>query len=104
MQYIGGVRIDSVNLDLLRALDRAEGCVAHSRELAKLLGTSSQSVTGKLRPLRSAGLISKHWGSENTPGRFYAITRRGHEHLARIDSAASTGSLPAAQTLSPRRG
>jgi predicted transcriptional regulator len=86
MQYIGGIRVDSVNLDLLRALDRTGGRVAHSRDLADTLGTSVQFVTGKLRPLVSAGLISKHWGGENTPGRAYAITRRGHDHVARIDS------------------
>jgi DNA-binding transcriptional ArsR family regulator len=88
LRYVSGVRRDSVNLELLRALDAVAGGVAvPARELAEALGTPVQSVSAKLRPLRSAGLVLKSWDGEDQPGRAYTISEVGREYLARVDSA-----------------
>lgn len=88
MRYVSGVRRDSVNLELLRALDAVAGGVAvPARELAEALGTPVQSVSAKLRPLRSAGLVLKSWDGEDQPGRAYTISEVGREYLALVDSA-----------------
>src|SRR5207249_5448846 len=68
MRYVGGVRRDSIHVELLRALAFApERTPANARELAEVLGTSVQFVAAKLRPLVSAGLVSRHWGSVTDP-------------------------------------
>ncbi len=65
MRYVGGVRRDLIHVELLRALAFApERTPANARELAEVLGSSVQFVAAKLRPLVSAGLVSRHWARD----------------------------------------
>jgi hypothetical protein len=100
MRYVGGVRRDSVHVELLRALAFApERIPANARELAGVLGTSVQFVAAKLRPLVSAGLVSRHWGSVHGPGRAYLISEEGRDYLMRVDAEGSRNT-----TAAPRGG
>ena len=61
-----------------------------SRELAKEVGQSVQSVAVRLQPLVRAGLVAKHWGATHAPGRAYMITEEGRDYLARVEGRHST--------------
>jgi predicted transcriptional regulator len=86
LRYVGGVPRESIYLELLHALAaRPGGTAALAPELAKALGTSPQFVVAKLRPLISAGLVSRQWVPA---GRAYVISEEGREYLIRIESSA----------------
>ncbi len=63
-----------------------------SRELAKEVGQSIQSVAARLQPLVRAGLVAKHWGATHVPGRAYMITQEGRDYLARLEQRLPTHS------------
>ena len=100
MRYVGGVRRDSIHAELLRALAFApERSPANARELAEVLGSSVQFVAAKLRPLVSAGLVSRHWASVHEPGRAYLISEEGRDYLLRLDGEGNRNA-----TAAPRGG
>jgi DNA-binding MarR family transcriptional regulator len=100
MRYVGGVRRDSIHVELLRALAFApERTPANARELAEVLGTSVQFVAAKLRPLVSAGLVSRDWGSVHGPGRTYLISEEGRDYLMRLGAEGNRNA-----TAAPSRG
>jgi hypothetical protein len=80
VRYHNGVSTRSIHVELLRVLaDAPFGAIA-TPSLAKELGTSSQFVVAKLRPLLSAGLVTKHT-SRN--GRTYELSDEGRRYLLR---------------------
>jgi CTP-dependent riboflavin kinase len=80
VRYVNGVSSRSIHIELLRALAEAPFALA-TPALAKSLDTSSQFVVAKLRPLLSAGLVTKH-SSRN--GRTYEISDEGRRYLLRV--------------------
>lgn len=86
MRYINGVPKDSIHLELLRALARPERATAHTPQLAKALGTSAQFVVAKLRPLVSAGLVTRQ---RSHGGRSYMISDEGRDYLRRSDARSA---------------
>jgi DNA-binding MarR family transcriptional regulator len=81
VRYVNGVRKESIHVDLLRALaGDPERTASPAPELAKLLGMSSQFVVAKLRPLVSAGLVTRHF---SRTGRAYALSDEGRDYLMR---------------------
>lgn len=82
MRYVNGVPRESIHLDLLRALaGHPDRGAAPAPELARNLGASSQFVVAKLRPLISAGLVTRHSGRD---GRTYEISEEGRHYLTRV--------------------
>jgi CTP-dependent riboflavin kinase len=80
VRYVNGVSTRSIHVELLRVLaDASLGPVA-TPALAKSLGTSSQFVVAKLRPLLSAGLVTKHMSRR---GRTYELSEEGRRYLSR---------------------
>jgi predicted transcriptional regulator len=81
LRYVNGVRKECIHVELLRALaDDPERIAAPAPELAKALGTSPQFVVAKLRPLVSAGLVTRH---SRSTGRVYALSDEGRDYLTR---------------------
>jgi predicted transcriptional regulator len=80
VRYVNGVSSRSIHIELLRALAEAQFALA-TPALAKSLGTSSQFVVAKLRPLLSAGLVTKH---SSRSGRTYEISDEGRRYLLRV--------------------
>jgi DNA-binding transcriptional ArsR family regulator len=81
LRYVNGVRKECIHVELLRALaGDPERSSAPAPELAKALGTSPQFVVAKLRPLVSAGLVTRHLDGT---GRVYAISDDGRDYLLR---------------------
>lgn len=62
---------------------------ANPRQLAEVLGASVQFVAAKLRPLVSAGLVSRNWGSAHAPDRTYLTSEEGRDYLMRLDAKGS---------------
>jgi DNA-binding MarR family transcriptional regulator len=86
LRSVGEVETDLIHVELLRALaSRPEGG-PNSAELADAMAKSRQFVAAKLRPLVSAGLVSRRGGSAQVQGRTYKISDEGRAYLMRIDS------------------
>jgi predicted transcriptional regulator len=86
LRCVGEVETDLIHVELLRALaSRPEGA-RNSAELAETMVRSRQFVAAKLRPLVSAGLVSRRWGGAQVHGRTYMISDEGRAYLMRIDS------------------
>jgi DNA-binding MarR family transcriptional regulator len=75
-----------IHVELLRALASRPEAARNSAELAETMLKSRQFVAAKLRPLVSAGLVSRRWGSAQADGRTYKISDEGRAYLMRIDS------------------
>jgi hypothetical protein len=86
LRYVGGVERDLIHVELLRALASRPEAARNSAELAETMVKSRQFVAAKLRPLVSAGLVSRRWGSAQADGRTYKISDEGRAYLMRIDS------------------
>jgi DNA-binding MarR family transcriptional regulator len=87
LRYINGVPRGSIHLDLLRALAGGpEQTASPAPELARALGTSAQFVVAKLRPLVSAGLVTRH---SSRSGRLYMISNEGRDYLMRNEPTAT---------------
>jgi DNA-binding MarR family transcriptional regulator len=81
LRYVNGVPRGSIHVDLLRALASGpERTASPAPELARALGTSAQFVVAKLRPLVSAGLVTRH---SSRSGRLYMISDEGRDYLMR---------------------
>jgi len=80
VRYVNGVSTRSIHVELLRVLADAPFGPLATPALAKSLGTSSQFVVAKLRPLVSAGLVTKH---TTRSGRTYEISDEGWTYLRR---------------------
>jgi predicted transcriptional regulator len=80
VRYVNGVSARSIHVELLRALADASFEPVATPALAKSLGTSSQAVVAKLRPLLSAGLVTKH---TTRRGRTYELSEEGRRYLLR---------------------
>lgn len=83
MRYVNGVPRESISVELLRALARdQERAASYAPQLAKALDTSAQFVVAKLRPLVSAGLVTRH---SSRAGRAYTLSDEGRDYLRRND-------------------
>jgi predicted transcriptional regulator len=80
VRYVNGVSTTSIHVELLRVLAGAAFGPVPAPTLAKSLGTSPQFVVAKLRPLLSAGLVTKH---SSRSGRTYEISDEGRTYLRR---------------------
>jgi hypothetical protein len=80
VRYVNGVSTRSIHVELLRALAEAPFAPIATPALAKELGTSSQFVVAKLRPLLSAGLVTKH---TSRGSRSYELSDEGRRYLLR---------------------
>jgi predicted transcriptional regulator len=80
VRYVNGVSTRSIHVELLRVLADAPLGPLATPALAKSLDTSSQFVVAKLRPLVSAGLVTKH---TTRRGRTYEISEEGRTYLRR---------------------
>jgi predicted transcriptional regulator len=80
VRYVNGVSATSIHVELLRVLADAPFSPLPAPTLAKSLGASSQFVVAKLRPLISAGLVTKH---SSRSGRKYEISHEGRLYLLR---------------------
>src|SRR5437588_11657424 len=81
----GRIKRTSFHQEILIVLAQApERTALPSRQLAKEVGESVQSVAARLQPLVRAGLVAKHWGAAHEPGRAYLITQEGRDYLARV--------------------
>jgi predicted transcriptional regulator len=78
VRYVNGVSRASIHMELLRFLAGASYGPMPAPTVAKALGTSSQFVVAKLRPLVSAGLVVKH---SSRSGRTYEISDEGRTYL-----------------------
>jgi predicted transcriptional regulator len=67
-------------MELLRVIAGAPFSPTPAPTLAKRLGTSPQFVVAKLRPLVSAGLVTKH---SRHSGRTYELSDEGLKYLLR---------------------
>lgn len=81
VRYVNGVSTRAIHMELLRALADAPFAPLATPSLAKSLGTSPQFVVAKLRPLLSAGLVTKH---TSRSGRTYEISEEGRTYLRRV--------------------
>jgi DNA-binding MarR family transcriptional regulator len=81
----------SVDVRILRALERVGPQPVTASELALSLATSVGSVAPALQALVKAGLVERHWGDLRSV-RTYAVTDAGREYLeASEDVAHPTG-------------
>jgi DNA-binding MarR family transcriptional regulator len=71
----------TVDLGILRALERAGPQPVTASELASSLVTSVGSVAPALQSLVKAGLVERYWGHLRSV-RTYAVTNAGREYLA----------------------
>jgi CTP-dependent riboflavin kinase len=81
VRYVNGVSARSIHVELLRALAETQFGPIAAPTLAKSLGASPQFVVAKLRPLLSAGLVTKH---TSRSGRTYEISEDGRTYLRRV--------------------
>ena len=79
MRYVNGVAKELIHVDLLRALE-SERTEIRAPDLGRALDASAQFVVAKLRPLVSAGLVTKH---RSPTGRTYTISDEGRDYLKR---------------------
>jgi DNA-binding MarR family transcriptional regulator len=86
LHYVGEFETDLIHLELLRALASRPEAARNLAELAETIVKSRPFVAAKLRPLVSAGLVSRRCGSAQVHGRTYKISDEGRAYLIRIDS------------------
>ncbi len=79
MRYVNGVAKELIHVELLQALE-SERTEIRAPDLGRTLGASAQFVVAKLRPLVSAGLVTKH---RSRTGRTYTISDEGRNYLMR---------------------
>jgi DNA-binding transcriptional ArsR family regulator len=80
VRYVNGVATESIHVELLRVIAGAPFSPTPAPTLARALGTSPQFVVAKLRPLVSAGLVTKY---SRRNGRTYELSDEGRKYLLR---------------------